>query len=222
MSTGGSQFAIIPCNMWPLITLVIGVSLSGVMLPGPMFAVVLAKSYRSPWAGTLMSLGHAVVEVPIILLIYFGLARFFQNQIMQALLAILGGAMILWMGISMFHDRHESGQRRQRPALFRLCRRHRDERLEPFLFAVVGHCWQPAGAAIFRLWAAWSTDTRDGTLAMRPRLAFVCLAVHPPYPPFSGIAIPGMAFHCYRPFSSLFRFEIHCERHTNAVMIRIY
>jgi threonine/homoserine/homoserine lactone efflux protein len=105
MSTGGSQFAIIPCNMWPLITLVIGVSLSGVMLPGPMFAVVLAKSYRSPWAGTLMSLGHAVVEVPIILLIYFGLARFFQNQIMQALLAILGGAMILWMGISMFHDR---------------------------------------------------------------------------------------------------------------------
>jgi threonine/homoserine/homoserine lactone efflux protein len=91
--------------MWPLITLVIGVSLSGVMLPGPMFAVVLAKSYRSPWAGTLMSLGHAVVEVPIILLIYFGLARFFQNQTLQALLALLGGAMILWMGISMFHDR---------------------------------------------------------------------------------------------------------------------
>ena len=61
--------------VWPLITLVIGVSISGVIAPGPMFAVTLAKSYKSPWAGTLMSLGHAVIEVPLILFIYFGFAR---------------------------------------------------------------------------------------------------------------------------------------------------
>jgi threonine/homoserine/homoserine lactone efflux protein len=91
--------------MWPLITLVLGVSFSGVIAPGPMFAVTLAKSYKSPWAGTLMSLGHAVVEVPLILLIYFGFARFFENETVQIALAILGGSMILWMGISMFIDR---------------------------------------------------------------------------------------------------------------------
>ena len=47
-------------------------SLSGVMAPGPMFTMTLAKSYKSPWTGAQVSLGHAVIEVPLILLIYFG------------------------------------------------------------------------------------------------------------------------------------------------------
>ena len=91
--------------MWPLITLVLGISFSGVVAPGPMFAVTLAKSYRSPWAGTFLALGHAVVEIPIILFIYFGFAQFFQKHSVQIGLAIIGGVMILWMGISMFLDR---------------------------------------------------------------------------------------------------------------------
>jgi threonine/homoserine/homoserine lactone efflux protein len=91
--------------MWALITLVIGVSISGVAAPGPFFAVTLAKSYRSPWAGTLMALGHAVIEVPLILLIYFGFARFFQHTAVQAVLSLAGGAMIIWMGVTMFLDR---------------------------------------------------------------------------------------------------------------------
>ena len=56
---------------------VLVVSISGALSPGPVFAVNLAKSYKSPFAGTLLSLGHAVVEVPLIILIYFGFARFF-------------------------------------------------------------------------------------------------------------------------------------------------
>ncbi|MCL2150097.1 MAG: LysE family translocator [Dehalococcoidia bacterium] len=91
--------------MWSLVTLTLGISFSGVIAPGPMLAVAIAKSYKSPWAGTLMSLGHAVVEVPLIALIYFGFARFFENHAVQLALAILGGGMILWMGIGMFRDR---------------------------------------------------------------------------------------------------------------------
>ncbi len=86
---------------------VIVTSLSGVMAPGPMFAVTLAKSLKSPWAGVQVSLGHAVIEVPLILLIYFGLARFFDNDIVELVLAVLGGAMIIWMGISLFRVRRE-------------------------------------------------------------------------------------------------------------------
>jgi TRAP-type uncharacterized transport system fused permease subunit len=69
------------------------------------FAIALAKSYRSPWAGTQMSLGHAVIEVPLILLIYFGFARFFESVTVQLMLSVLGGAMIIWMGITMFRAR---------------------------------------------------------------------------------------------------------------------
>ncbi len=84
---------------------VVVISFSGVMMPGPMFAMTLAKSYRSPWAGTQISLGHAVIEVPLILLIYFGFARFFQHDIVQLVLSILGGGMVIWLGIAMFRVR---------------------------------------------------------------------------------------------------------------------
>ncbi|MFC2025515.1 LysE family transporter [Chloroflexota bacterium] len=81
------------------------------MMPGPMFAMTLAKSYKSPWAGTQVSLGHAVIEVPLILLIYLGFARFFENEIVQLMLSILGGGMIIWLGIAMFRARAEVVQR---------------------------------------------------------------------------------------------------------------
>jgi threonine/homoserine/homoserine lactone efflux protein len=86
---------------------VIVTSLSGVMAPGPMFAVTLAKSLKSPWAGVLVSLGHAVVEVPLILLVYFGLANFFQNDVVKLALGVLGGGMIVWMGIDLFRARRK-------------------------------------------------------------------------------------------------------------------
>jgi threonine/homoserine/homoserine lactone efflux protein len=86
---------------------VVVTSLSGVMMPGPMFAVTIAKSMKSPWAGVLVSLGHAVIEVPLILLIYFGLGNFFQNEILKLVLSVLGGAMIVWMGIDLFRARRK-------------------------------------------------------------------------------------------------------------------
>jgi threonine/homoserine/homoserine lactone efflux protein len=86
---------------------VVVTSLSGVMMPGPMFAVTLAKSLKSPWAGVQVSLGHAVVEVPLILLVYFGLAQLFQDSLVQLILGVLGGGMIIWMGIGLFRVRRE-------------------------------------------------------------------------------------------------------------------
>jgi threonine/homoserine/homoserine lactone efflux protein len=86
---------------------VITASLSGVMMPGPMFTVTLAKSLKSPWAGVMVSLGHAVIEVPLILLVYFGLREFFQNQIFQLVLSVLGGGMIIWMSIDLFRSRRK-------------------------------------------------------------------------------------------------------------------
>jgi threonine/homoserine/homoserine lactone efflux protein len=72
-----------------------------------MFAVTLAKSLKSPWAGVLVSLGHAVIEVPLILLVYFGLAQFFENEAVSLVLGIIGGGMIIWMGIALFRARRE-------------------------------------------------------------------------------------------------------------------
>jgi len=91
--------------MFPFLLSVVIISLSGVMMPGPMFAMTVAKSYKSQFAGTQIALGHAVVEIPLILLIYFGFARFFQEELVQIILSVFGGAMIIWLGINMFRAR---------------------------------------------------------------------------------------------------------------------
>jgi len=97
--------------MLPLLISVVVISASGVMQPGIMFAMTIAKSYKSPWAGAQIALGHAVIEVPLILLIYFGFAQFFQNTTVQLVLSIVGGGMIIWLGINMFRTRTEVTQR---------------------------------------------------------------------------------------------------------------
>lgn len=97
--------------MLPLLLSVVVISLSGVMVPGPMFAVTVAKSYRTPWAGAHLAMGHAVIELPLILLLWFGFDRFFQNTTVQLVLSLLGGGMIIWLGITMFRARAEVVQR---------------------------------------------------------------------------------------------------------------
>lgn len=91
--------------MLALLASVFVISLSGALMPGPMFATVLAKSYKSPWAGAQVSIGHAVIELPLILLIYFGAAAFFERTAVQFILGVAGGGMIIWMGIGMFRAR---------------------------------------------------------------------------------------------------------------------
>ena len=91
--------------MLPILLSVVVISLSGVMMPGPMFAVTLAKSFKSPFAGARIALGHAVVEVPVILLIYFGFAQIFEDNLVQIVLSLAGGAMIVWLGVAMFRAR---------------------------------------------------------------------------------------------------------------------
>ena len=92
--------------MIPFLGSVAVISLSGVMMPGPVFAVTVAKSYKSPFAGIKIALGHALVEIPIILLVYFGLARFFDHEPVQTGLFLGGGALLIWMGIGMFRARN--------------------------------------------------------------------------------------------------------------------
>ncbi len=41
------------------------ISLSGVMAPGPMTTVAVGKGSESPHAGALVAVGHAIVELPL-------------------------------------------------------------------------------------------------------------------------------------------------------------
>jgi threonine/homoserine/homoserine lactone efflux protein len=83
------------------------ISISGVMMPGPVFAVTIARGRQSPWAGVLVALGHGLIEFPLMALVAWGLAGFFQLRPVQIVIGVAGGAMLVWMGSGMLRSRPE-------------------------------------------------------------------------------------------------------------------
>lgn len=83
------------------------ISLSGVMMPGPVFAVTVARGRTSPWAGSLVALGHGAIEFPLMALVAWGLASFFQERPVQIAIGLAGGAMLVWMGYGLLRSRPE-------------------------------------------------------------------------------------------------------------------
>ncbi|QLH75554.1 MAG: LysE family transporter [Methanomassiliicoccales archaeon] len=81
------------------------ISLSGVMMPGPTFAATVAQGYRDGRAGLGITLGHALIEVPLIALIFLGFATILSDDSIIATIGIVGGAIILWMGVGMLRAR---------------------------------------------------------------------------------------------------------------------
>ena len=72
------------------------ISLSGVMAPGPLFAATIAEGRRNMFAGFIISAGHAIVEVPIILALFlFGLA--IATETVKAVVGILGGIVLFYL-----------------------------------------------------------------------------------------------------------------------------
>ncbi|HAV10091.1 MAG TPA: lysine transporter LysE [Dehalococcoidia bacterium] len=87
---------------------VVAISLSGVMLPGPLTAATIAKGYRDKNAGFYIALGHIIVELPIILLVYFGFADYFTIPEVKMITGILGGLMLGFMGAMVFRTLNKS------------------------------------------------------------------------------------------------------------------
>jgi threonine/homoserine/homoserine lactone efflux protein len=84
---------------------VIFISMSAIMMPGPVLAVTIAKGHKDKNAGALIALGHGIIEVPLILLIYFGFAKFFSSDPIKIVIGLVGGAVLVFMGIQMYRGR---------------------------------------------------------------------------------------------------------------------
>jgi len=80
---------------------VVLISLSGVMMPGPVFSLTIIKGYKNWNAGALIALGHGVIEFPLMALIYFGLARLFVSDVVKGTIGLIGGSVLVYMGIQI-------------------------------------------------------------------------------------------------------------------------
>lgn len=80
------------------------ISLSGVLAPGPLTVVLVGKGARSPHAGSLIALGHGVVEFPLMALIVLGLGPVLARPIASGTIGLAGGLLLLWMGLQTFRS----------------------------------------------------------------------------------------------------------------------
>ena len=83
------------------------ISLSGVLLPGPLFAVTIKKAAKSKTAGALIAIGHGIVEFPLMFFIFFILSQFDIPSVVQVLIGLVGGALMIFMGLQAFRNRHK-------------------------------------------------------------------------------------------------------------------
>jgi threonine/homoserine/homoserine lactone efflux protein len=86
----------------------VGISLSGVLAPGPMTAATLAAGARSRHAGLLLALGHGIVEFPLMLLIMAGMGKIFQFPFVQNLIGFIGGGFLIYMAVGMFRNQGQN------------------------------------------------------------------------------------------------------------------
>jgi threonine/homoserine/homoserine lactone efflux protein len=81
------------------------VGLSGALMPGPLLTVTISQSASRGWiVGPLIVLGHAILELSLIVAIVYGMGQFLTHPPVIGTIGIIGGAVLLWMGGSMVKD----------------------------------------------------------------------------------------------------------------------
>jgi threonine/homoserine/homoserine lactone efflux protein len=83
------------------------ISLSGVMMPGPVFAAAIAKGTEHRHAGAWIALGHLIIEVPMIIALATGLSFVFENIWVKLLIGFAGGGLLLYIGYQMIRLRDD-------------------------------------------------------------------------------------------------------------------
>ncbi len=80
------------------------VSFGAVISPGPVSAAIITESPRQGWrVGPLVAAGHALLELIMVLLIFFGLSSALDSIAIRIAIAIGGGLLLLVLGFSYLH-----------------------------------------------------------------------------------------------------------------------
>jgi threonine/homoserine/homoserine lactone efflux protein len=81
------------------------VGLSGAMMPGPLLTVNIAEATRKGfWAGPILTGGHAVAELGVVVALAFGLSEFLASEKVFQVIGIAGGIALILMGAAMTYD----------------------------------------------------------------------------------------------------------------------
>jgi threonine/homoserine/homoserine lactone efflux protein len=78
------------------------VALSGALMPGPLLTVTVGEAARRGfWAGPLIIVGHAALELALVLLLLVGLGAWLHRPVILGTVGVLGAALLGWMGVAL-------------------------------------------------------------------------------------------------------------------------
>lgn len=81
------------------------VALAAVISPGPVATTIVSQAPRRGWlVGPLVSTGHSLLELAMVLLITLGLGTLLARHNVQIAIALLGGLLLAWMGGILIRD----------------------------------------------------------------------------------------------------------------------
>lgn len=80
----------------------LGIAFSGAIMPGPVLTYTIRQSLVSgPKAGFLIMLGHAILEMALIDLIFLGFDVLLQSEAAQTAIGMVGGLLLVYLGYDM-------------------------------------------------------------------------------------------------------------------------
>ena len=78
------------------------VGFSAVVTPGPVTTAIVSESARRGFiVGPLVAAGHALLELIMVVLLALGLSAGLNTPAITTAIALIGGALLLWMGAGM-------------------------------------------------------------------------------------------------------------------------
>ena len=81
------------------------IGFTGAMMPGPVTTLIVTETARRGFiAGPLITIGHALLELAMVVALVFGLGDLLKQNAVAGTIGLLGGLFLLWMGFSIGRD----------------------------------------------------------------------------------------------------------------------
>ncbi|MBP1761838.1 MAG: putative threonine efflux protein [Firmicutes bacterium] len=85
------------------------IAYSGAIMPGSVFTYTVDRSLRhGVKAGLLVSLGHAMLELILVILIFVGAGKYLAAEGAGIGIALIGGIVLVYLGYQMIRDVYEN------------------------------------------------------------------------------------------------------------------
>jgi len=78
---------------------------SGAMMPGSLFTYTVDRSIRhGTKTGLIVSLGHSLLELVLVILIFLGAGKYLSTDMARAVIGLIGGVVLGFLGFGMIKD----------------------------------------------------------------------------------------------------------------------